>query len=642
MGINNIEVDEIEVMHQQSLCGFLHTAIDGGIIKINTALLNWLGYTNNSFDYTIKFPALLDNESLEWYKKKCLPILLKKNYSKAKTLSLIKIDTNLLPVILEASMVINKQEGDYFIFTIVRSAPLINLNKEILSLKERETAIQILNEELELKVSQRTIALQKNQAILEEAQAITKIGSWEINLETNEKSWSPEMYRITGYNPSEPAPTLEQQRNNYLPDEWEKVNQLISNAINQGTSYAEDLNFYKQDGSLAIVNARGKAIKNKKGITVRLVGTLNDITETKKVQALVEEQRYIFHTILEQSLAGYWDWMIKEDTAYFSPAYKSMFGYEEHEIPNHPESWKKIIFQEDLPGVLELLQLHIESKGGIPFYNEVRYNHKNGNTIWVICKGKVIDWDGLGNPVRMIGCHIDITKQKQTATYLEKSRQELESFSYSVSHDLRAPLRGIDGWSLALQEDYGKKLDEAAKIYIERVRSEAQRMGHIIDDLLNLSHINRTKVKMDIIPLSALAQKVVARLQESNKNRHIEFIIEKELQAYGDVSLMEILLTNLFENAVKFTAQKNEATIEFGSSNQNGQPIYFVKDNGAGFDINTATNLFGAFQRMHKKSEFEGTGIGLATVRRIINLHNGNVWANATIDKGATFYFTLK
>lgn len=211
-----------------------------------------------------------------------------------------------------------------------------------------------------------------------------------------------------------------------------------------------------------------------------------------------------------------------------------------------------------------------------------------------------------------------------------------------MSHDLRAPLRGIDGWSLALQEDYGTQLDEKANQYIARVRSETQRMGDLIDDLLKLSRISRTELKPIRVNLSDIIRTISERLQEENPGRNIHFTIAPDLMVRADAKLLEIACTNLLSNACKFTSKKEVAEISFGQTRYEGKPVFFIKDNGAGFDMATAKKLFGAFQRMHRQSEFPGTGIGLAIVKRIISLHQGDIWAEATLGQGATFYFTIK
>jgi len=224
---------------------------------------------------------------------------------------------------------------------------------------------------------------------------------------------------------------------------------------------------------------------------------------------------------------------------------------------------------------------------------------------------------------------------------LEALNKELEAFSYSVSHDLRAPLRSIDGFSQALLEDYAGKLDKGGKEYFQRVRGASQRMGQLIDDLLNLSRVTRRELRYNNVNLSEMAQAVSEELQMSQPERKVEFVIVPGLITNGDERLLRVLLENLLGNAFKFTEKVLHARIEFGSTQHEGKQTYYVRDNGAGFDMKYADKLFGAFQRLHSQSEFPGTGIGLAIIQRIINRHGGRIWAEGEVDKGATFYFTL-
>jgi len=207
---------------------------------------------------------------------------------------------------------------------------------------------------------------------------------------------------------------------------------------------------------------------------------------------------------------------------------------------------------------------------------------------------------------------------------------------------LRAPLRGIDGWSLALMEDYKDKLDAEALEHLRYIRSETQRMGQLIDDLLRLSRITRAEMNVMPVDITTIAGDIAARLRQANPVRQIEFIIQPGMQDKGDGHLLEIALTNLLDNAVKFTGKRDLARIEFGQTMINDRSTYFICDNGAGFNMAYVPKLFGTFQRMHSAAEFPGTGIGLASVKHIINRHGGRIWADAKVDQGATFYFTLQ
>ncbi len=224
---------------------------------------------------------------------------------------------------------------------------------------------------------------------------------------------------------------------------------------------------------------------------------------------------------------------------------------------------------------------------------------------------------------------------------LKAANQELEAFSYSVSHDLRAPLRSIDGFSQALLEDYADRFDDQGRHYLARVRAGTQRMGELIDDLLQLSRVTRAEIRRETVDLSALANSVVADLKRAEPPRRVDVVIQPGLQTEGDAKLLRIALVNLLSNAWKFTGHQPAARIELGVQDNGGERAFYVRDNGVGFDMAYAGKLFGAFQRLHAQGEFPGTGIGLATVQRIINRHGGRVWAEAAVNQGASFYFAL-
>jgi light-regulated signal transduction histidine kinase (bacteriophytochrome) len=224
---------------------------------------------------------------------------------------------------------------------------------------------------------------------------------------------------------------------------------------------------------------------------------------------------------------------------------------------------------------------------------------------------------------------------------LEVANKELEAFSYSVSHDLRAPLRAIQGFSSLVEKQYAGQLDEQGRDMLRRVGAGALKMGLLIDDLLKLSQISRQAMQIGLIDLSALAWEVAGELQVETPERKVEWVIAPEVSAEGDPGLLRAALQNLMGNAWKYSSKRADARIEFGVCERNGRPTYFVRDNGAGFDAAYVDRLFGAFQRLHSPGEFSGTGIGLATVKRIIHRHGGEVGAEGKEGEGATFYFTL-
>lgn len=265
---------------------------------------------------------------------------------------------------------------------------------------------------------------------------------------------------------------------------------------------------------------------------------------------------------------------------------------------------------------------------------------------WLHTK-KVPIVDERGTPKYLLGISEDITELKKTREQLVRSREEtqslnreLEAFSYSVAHDLRAPLRSMDGFSQAILEDYGDQLDDNGRKYLRYIREAAQEMAQLIDDILALSRVSRSEVSREPTDLSQLARQTLARLERAEPARQLDLQIEQPLVTNADPRLVGILLDNLLGNAWKFTQKRDLARIELGRLQANPD-TFFVRDDGAGFDMNYADKLFGAFQRLHSSRDFEGTGIGLATVQRIVHKHGGRIWAEAAVDRGATFYFTL-
>jgi light-regulated signal transduction histidine kinase (bacteriophytochrome) len=229
---------------------------------------------------------------------------------------------------------------------------------------------------------------------------------------------------------------------------------------------------------------------------------------------------------------------------------------------------------------------------------------------------------------------------KRTAE-LEAANKELEAFSYSVSHDLRAPLRAVDGFSQAVVEDFGPLLPEEGQRYLRTIRESAQRMGDLIDDLLTFSRLSRQPLTKELVNTCDLVNSVLAEMSGQREGRQLDFRIEDLPVCHADPVLLKQVWINVLSNALKFTRKREAAVVEIGSVREQGETVFFVRDNGTGFDMQYAGKLFGVFQRLHGAHEFEGTGVGLAIVQRVIHRHGGRVWADAAVGRGATFYFTL-
>ena len=370
----------------------------------------------------------------------------------------------------------------------------------------------------------------------------------------------------------------------------------------------------------------------------------------------LEESEVRFRQLAETIREVFWLTDAKtHQVIYASPAFEQLWGKPLRQLYADAMEWVKSIHPDDRARVSESFEKQAFQGMWLEEYRVVR---PDGSKRWIRDRGFPVH-DASGNVIRVAGIAEDVTEQRVAQAELQRHREhledlveertsalqalnrELEAFSYSVSHDLRAPLRAIDGFSQALLEDYGERLDETALDYLKRVRAAAQRMGELIDDLLQLSRVTRAEMKSGPVDISALAQEVVATVRGHEPGRAVEVTVAPGLRAQGDAPLLRIALENLLGNAWKFTSRKDKAKIDVGYTSIDGSSAFFVRDNGAGFDMQYAGKLFGAFQRLHPREQFEGTGVGLATVQRIINRHGGQVWAQAAPDKGATFFFTL-
>jgi PAS domain S-box-containing protein len=267
--------------------------------------------------------------------------------------------------------------------------------------------------------------------------------------------------------------------------------------------------------------------------------------------------------------------------------------------------------------------------------------------------------DGDGQPYAVCGISTDITARKRAeeqvrqlnaeleqrvrdrTAELEASVRELDAFAYSVSHDLRAPLRSLHGFSEVLLEDYAGRLDDEGRQYLQRIQANVARMGQLIDDLLRLSRVTRTGMKRERVDLGAQASEIIAGLRDAEPGRPVEAVIADTLVTTGDSHLIQLALDNLLSNAWKFTGKREHAIISVGAVRQHGEQVFFVRDNGAGFDMRYSGKLFDPFQRLHTATEFEGSGIGLAIVHRIVTRHGGRIWAMSEPGKGSTFFFTF-
>ncbi len=438
----------------------------------------------------------------------------------------------------------------------------------------------------------------------------------------------------------------------FAPDFRDQVAENMDIAHQKGHHVWEARHLHK-DGHSFPVSIDATTVKNEQGVVQYCVINVQDITEKQQIEEALRSSEAKFSTAFRISPDSInINRMVDGMYLDINEGFMYMTGYTSEEVVGrtsleldiwaNPEDRKKLVKGLTESGVVNNLEAPFRAKNGdIKIcLMSAKLIEVNGEKCILSITRDISERKAIEEKIRLLNEELELRVCDRTAQ-LVAANKELEAFSYSVSHDLRAPLRGIDGWSLALLEDYRDKLDEQGRQYLDRVRSEIQRMGQLIDGLLLLSRVTRMETKSTKINLSEMAESIVDRLKEDYSHQEYLTNIQPSLETIGDFNLIHIVLTNLFENAFKFSSKTSKPVIEFGCQDVDGENAFFVRDNGAGFDMQYAGNLFGAFQRMHRQTDFPGTGVGLATVQRIIYRHGGSVWAQSALNEGTTFFFTL-
>lgn len=485
--------------------------------------------------------------------------------------------------------------------------------------------------------------LKRREAQLIEAQRIAHIGSWEWEIENDKISWSDEVYRIFGLKPQEFEVTFESYLNYIHPEDREMVSNIVSATLQTNVFPTYDHRIVRPDGTTRICNAVGNIILNEHGKPVKMIGISQDITERKEAEEIQAKFAAIIASSDDAIMSKTLDGIITS----WNPGAEKMFGYSTQEAVGQPMA---MLIPPECTHEESQILARIARGEPVEHFETVRMR-KDGKQINISATISPIK-DGSGKIIGASKIARDITERKlsedqikhlnedleKQATCLETANKELEAFSYSVSHDLRAPLRAIDGFSRIFIEDYAEKLDDEGRRVLDVIRNNAQNMGQLIDDLLAFSRLGRKQIETSRVDMEELARDVCGGFATSSNS---QINIEQLPETAGDKALLRQVFVNLISNAVKYSTTRGNTSVEVGGRFENGENIYYVQDNGVGFDMKYANKLFGVFQRLHSAEEFEGTGVGLAIVQRIVHRHGGRVWAEGEVNKGATFYFAL-
>ncbi len=433
-----------------------------------------------------------------------------------------------------------------------------------------------------------------------------------------------------------------------------QLERLTSGAIQ---SYAMTKRYRRKDGGIVWVAVSRSVVHDGDGCPIRIVSVVQDINAQRQAEDSLRRSEARLQALVDNAPVGIAETLPDGRFKRANPAYCQLTGYTEDEL-REIGGLAEITDPADRPA--DEAQIRQLFAGEISAYTiDKRYLRKDGTTVWVTAARALVR-DARGEPERLISVVRDITGQrqaeaevrelntglerrvKQRTADLELANRNLQSFTYSVSHDLRAPLRALSGFSEALEEDFGDKLGETGRGYTQRIEAASQRMAQLIDDLLLLSRVSRAGIDPQPVDLSAQARTIAGQLRGSDPARQVRFDIADGVTVTADRELIRSVLQNLLENAWKFTSRTADPVIEFGAAPApEGQTCCYVRDNGAGFDPAYVDRLFQPFQRLHHERDYPGTGIGLASVARIIERHGGRTWAEGAVDQGATFYFTL-
>jgi len=432
--------------------------------------------------------------------------------------------------------------------------------------------------------------------------------------------------------------------------------QLAALLAGEKDSFRREIRYLHRRGDVAWGDFSCTLARDLDGQPLFFITQVQDITERKRAEQGLRDTQAMLHLAAQVGRLGAWAWDVGAETLQWSQEACAIFEVKPGFGPTPAQAMRFIAppYRASIGATLKACL-----RGGSPFDIEAQIVTAKGHALWVrfICEA---EWDAHGRVRRLQGALQDISESKgaqqeilrlnaeleervhRRTAQLEAANRELEAFSYSIAHDLRAPLSSIDGFSNTLQQSAGDALDERSHHYLRRIRAGVRQMSELTDGLLSLASLSRADLRMEQVDLAALARSAVAGCRERSPQRAVDILIADALPARGDPRLLAQVMGNLVGNAWKFTSRKARARIEVGGApGGDGQWVYHVRDDGAGFDMAYASKMFEAFRRMHTSAEFEGTGIGLAIAHRVVTRHDGRIWADSAPERGATFYFTL-
>lgn len=494
--------------------------------------------------------------------------------------------------------------------------------------------------------------LSRSAWVLTEGQRIAHVGSWYLDVATNEVQWTEELYKMYGFDPSLPPPPYTEHMKLFTAESWQRLSTSLAHTHETCVPYELELETIQKDKSHGWMWVRGECVNDAAGKTIGLRGVAMDISRRKQIAEDLRRVSQYARSLLEASLdplvtistEGKITDVNEATILATGVAREELIGSDFCDYFTEPEKARagyREVFASGFVRDYALTLRHVSGKKRDVIYNASIYRAEKGEVSGVFAAARdVTERNQAELEIRQLNAELEQRVAERTAK-LEDANKDLESFAYSVSHDLRTPLRAIDGFSHQLLKLYADRVDEDGKRYLNIVRDSAKKMAQLIDDILAFSRMGRTQMAKSEIDMDELVREVCDELRPTFAGRELKLDIQTLPACHGDRAMLRQVWVNLLNNAIKFTAPRTAALVGLGGRVEGAELVYSIKDNGAGFDMRYAEKLFGVFQRLHSNEEFEGTGIGLAIVKRIITRHGGRVWAEGAVDQGATVYFAL-
>lgn len=497
----------------------------------------------------------------------------------------------------------------------------------------------------ELRQAQETIAESEERFQL--AIEGTNEGIWDwIDVNGMEEWWSPQFYRLLGYTPEELPANLNSFFSILHPDDQKHTELAINNHLKRDIPFDVKYRLKTKEKGYQWFRAKAYLIRNSQGIPTRMVGSITDIQGEMAILVKLRDKEEILNAIIEGTMAGYWDWNIPANIEYMSDGFKDMFGYKPHEIENTPDWWQANIHPDDLAPVFDVFNKHVESKGKVDYNNIVRYFHKNGSIVWVFCRGKVIEWAENGEPIRMVGSHVDVTnlmkaeqEVKSRSEQLEKSNKELEQFAYIATHDLRAPVLNLMALINIFKD--ANLVNEENEDLINKFDSTVNVFNDTLHDLIDITNL-RKKTEESI--QDVIIKEIIKDQADIINEQYSCFpVLTLDLKVNAVNYLqghINSIFYNLYSNAVKYRSKDRDLEIKISTYKKDGFCVIEIQDNGTGFEMSQVDKVFGMFQRLNES--VDGKGVGMYVIKSLIESNHGKIDVLSEVNMGTTFTIYLK